>query len=80
MRHLIKEVRSLRTGNRKLHEDNARLQTALEKVSGEEVKYRTKLERLAALERAYQKMESGNATIRLKVQNMLAELEKVDWS
>ncbi len=80
LRHLIKEARSLRAGNRKLQEENAHLGVELEKANAEAEKYRTKLEKLAALERACQKMESGNATIRLKVQNMLAELEKVDWS
>ena len=74
---LVEEVYDLRADNRRLKEEN--LQMGKELASNEK-KYRDKMERLAILERLCSKMETGNASARLKVQSMLTELEKADWS
>jgi hypothetical protein len=77
---LTRELRSLRSENRRLNEDNIRLVKELESVAVDVKKNQAKLERLALLERSCQKMETNNVTARGKIQNMIAELEKSDWS
>lgn len=75
-----RELRCLRTENRRLNEENIRLAKELEAVAVDVKKNHAKLERLVLLERSCQKLESSNVTARIKIQNMLTELEQSDWS
>lgn len=77
---LARELRSLRSENRRLNEDNIRLEKELEAVVVDVKKNQAKLERLVLLERSCHKLETNNVTARVKIQNMLAELENSDWS
>ena len=77
---LVKEVRGLRAENSRLKEENIRLSDELAAAVVEVKKNQGKLERLALLERSCHKMETSNVSARIKIQNILAELEKTDWS
>lgn len=77
---LVKEVRGLRSDNNQLKEESLRLAKELEAVALDVKKNQGKLEKLAVLERSCQKLETGNVAARIKIQNLLAELERADWS
>lgn len=77
---LVKEVRGLRMENSRLREENSRLSNELDEAVVAVKKNQVKLERLALLERSCHKMETSNVSARIKIQNILAELERADWS
>ncbi len=76
---LAGETRALRDENRQLKKEIEKLRREVEAVSSKEEKIHSQLEKLEALQSGNHKMESTKAALRLKVQNMLFDLEKIDW-
>ncbi|MBI4382417.1 MAG: hypothetical protein HY579_00100 [Nitrospinae bacterium] len=76
---LAGETRALRDENRQLKEEIEKLGSEVEAVSSKEEKVQSQLEKLKTLQSDNHKMESNKAALRLKVQNMLFDLEKIDW-
>lgn len=76
---LAEETEALRAENQILKEEIKKLKTEIKNAASRENKIQPQLERLKDLERSHNKLESERAAVRLKVQNMLVDLEKIDW-
>ncbi len=76
---LAEELRRLKAENKTLLKDLEKQKKEVEKVFKDQEKSKKQLDLMARLEKDKKKLESGQSQVREKVENILEELEKIDF-